>query len=92
MDHLMTLATSLLSSTASRLATVNDGHNDTATYSYLANSPLVSQITYANGATTATATVIRYSAGAWRISSTGTVPASQVPAYPDDDGFGGGLP
>jgi len=40
MDHLMTLATSLLSSTASRLATVNDGHNDTATYSYLANSPL----------------------------------------------------
>ena len=58
MDHLTTRATSILSSTAygydaaSRLQTVNDGHNNTASYSYLANSPLVSQIVFAtNGAT-----------------------------------------
>jgi hypothetical protein len=41
-----------LPAAASRLATVNDGNNSTATYSYLANSPLVSQIVFAtNGAT-----------------------------------------
>src|SRR5439155_19794087 len=31
---------------ASRLQTVSDAFNDTATYSYLANSPLVGQITF----------------------------------------------
>ena len=31
---------------ASRLASVTDGNNNSATYSYLANSPLVSQITF----------------------------------------------
>jgi len=36
-----------LPAAASRLATVNDGKNNTATYSYLANSPLVSQIVFA---------------------------------------------
>ena len=42
---------------ASRLATVNDGGNHTATYSYLANSPLVSQIVFAtNGVTRMTTT------------------------------------
>jgi len=47
MDHLMTLASGALSTTAygydaaSRLQTVNDGNNNTATYSYVANSPLV---------------------------------------------------
>ena len=51
-------ASSVLNSTvygcaaASRLQTVNDGHLNTATYSYLANSPLVSQIAFAtNGMT-----------------------------------------
>jgi len=42
---------------ASRLATVADGHGNTATYNYLANSPLVSQIAFQqNGATRVTTT------------------------------------
>ncbi len=42
---------------ASRLLTVNDGNNNVATYSYLANSPLVSQITFTqNGAKRMTTT------------------------------------
>jgi len=41
---------------------------------------------------TADATIIRYTNGAWRIVSASSVPAGQVPAYPNDDGFGGGLP
>jgi RHS repeat-associated protein len=42
---------------ASRLATVADGHGNTATYNYLANSPLVSQMTFQqNGATRVTTT------------------------------------
>jgi hypothetical protein len=39
------------------LATVNDGNNDVATYSYLANSPLVGQIVFTqNGSTRMTTT------------------------------------
>jgi RHS repeat-associated protein len=38
--------------TASRLSTVTDGNNNSATYSYLANSPLVSQITFKQSGTT----------------------------------------
>ena len=42
---------------ASRLATVNDGNNDVAAYSYLANSPLVGQIVFTqNGSTRMTTT------------------------------------
>ena len=42
---------------ASRLASVTDGNNNSATYSYLANSPLVSQITFKqSGATRMTTT------------------------------------
>ncbi|MDE3100003.1 MAG: type IV secretion protein Rhs, partial [Verrucomicrobiota bacterium] len=37
---------------ASRLSTVSDGDNDSATYSYVANSPLVQQITFAQSGTT----------------------------------------
>ncbi|MDR3560085.1 MAG: hypothetical protein P4N59_01400, partial [Negativicutes bacterium] len=36
---------------ASRLATVSDGNNNLATYSYVANSPLVGQITYQHSGT-----------------------------------------
>ena len=36
---------------ASRLQTVNDGNTDVATYSYVANSPLVGQIALVNGST-----------------------------------------
>jgi len=46
----------------------------------------------ATGTGTATETIIRYTDGAWRTISASTVPAGQVPAYTDDDGFGGGLP
>jgi len=58
--NLTALSSSLLSrtlygyDTASRLQTVNDGNNDVATYSYLANSPLVGQIAFANGTTSMT--------------------------------------
>jgi len=45
---------------ASRLQTVGDGHGDSATYSYLANSPLVSQITFAQNGTTAMTTTKQY--------------------------------
>ncbi len=45
---------------ASRLLTVNDGNNNTATYSYLANSPLVSQIAFANNGTTRMTTTKQY--------------------------------
>jgi YD repeat-containing protein len=47
-------SSSILASTAygydaaSRLATVSDGNGNTAGYSYLANSPLVGQIAFAN--------------------------------------------
>ncbi len=61
--NLTALAASLLSRTIygydadARLAAVNDGNNDTATYSYLANSALVQQIVYAtNGVTRMTTT------------------------------------
>ncbi|MEA2195707.1 MAG: hypothetical protein QOG42_2261, partial [Solirubrobacteraceae bacterium] len=30
--------------------------------------------------------------GAWKSISMNSVPASQVPTYPNHDGFGGGLP
>jgi RHS repeat-associated protein len=46
--------------TASRLSTVSDGNNNSATYSYLANSPLVSQITFAQSGTTRMTTTKRY--------------------------------
>ena len=42
---------------ASRLQTVSDGNNNAATYSYLANSPLVSQIAFTNS-------------GSWRMTTT----------------------
>jgi hypothetical protein len=45
---------------ASRLLSVNDWNNNSATYSYLANSPLVSQITFQNGATTRMTTAKQY--------------------------------
>ena len=56
--NLTAAAASVLSRTTygydstSRLATVNDGTNDTATYSHLANSPLVGQIVLANNGLT----------------------------------------
>lgn len=46
----------------------------------------------ATAAGTDTSRIIRYMSGAWRTVSSHSVPTSQVPAYPDDDGFGGGLP
>ncbi|MDQ6613649.1 MAG: hypothetical protein M3083_02525 [Actinomycetota bacterium] len=46
----------------------------------------------ATATNTNTATIIRYTNGAWRTISASPVPASQVPTYPNDDGFGGGLP
>jgi RHS repeat-associated protein len=45
---------------ASRLATVNDGNNDFVGYSYLANSPLVSQIGFTNGTTRRMTTTKQY--------------------------------
>jgi len=45
---------------ASRLQTVNGGNNDTATYSYLANSSLVGQISYANNGATRMTTSKQY--------------------------------
>jgi hypothetical protein len=39
---------------------VNDGNGDTATYSYVANSPLVGQITFANGAVQRMTTTKQY--------------------------------
>jgi RHS repeat-associated protein len=45
---------------ASRLLTVNDGNNNIATYSYLANSPLVGQIVLANSGTTRMTTAKQY--------------------------------
>ena len=53
-----TLATANYAYTSdSRLSTVSDGNGNSATYSYLANSPLVSQITFKqNGATRMTTT------------------------------------
>ncbi len=47
---------------ASRLLTASDGANNTATYSYLANSPLVGQITFANNGTTRMTTTKQYDA------------------------------
>ena len=41
---------------------------------------------------TASAMVIRYTNGAWRTIAASSVSANQVPTYPNDDGFGGGLP
>lgn len=43
-----------------RLATANDGNNDSATYNYLANSPLVGQITFTNGNTVRMTTTKQY--------------------------------
>ncbi|MDR3377821.1 MAG: RHS repeat-associated core domain-containing protein [Verrucomicrobiae bacterium] len=45
---------------ASRLQTVGDGNGEVATYSYLANSRLVSQIAYAQGSTTRMTTTNQY--------------------------------
>ncbi|MDR3574548.1 MAG: RHS repeat-associated core domain-containing protein [Anaerolineaceae bacterium] len=45
---------------ASRLQTVDDGNNDTATYSYVDNSPLVSQITFKQSGTTRMMTTKTY--------------------------------
>jgi len=59
---ILNLPSSALSATygfdaASRLSTVSDGNGNTATYNYLANSPLVSQIAFKqNGATRLTTT------------------------------------
>jgi len=64
--NLTTLASGVLSQTmygydaASRLSTVNDGNNNSATYSYVANSPLVSQIVYKQGSTTRMTTSKQY--------------------------------
>ena len=43
-----------------RLSTVNDGNGDTANYNYLANSPLVGQIAFANSGTTRMTTTKQY--------------------------------
>lgn len=45
---------------ASRLSIVADGNNNSATYSYLANSPLVSQITFKSNSVTAMTTSKTY--------------------------------
>jgi len=45
---------------ASRLQTVNDGNNNAATYSYLANSPLVGQIAFKQSSTTRMTTSKQY--------------------------------
>jgi RHS repeat-associated protein len=45
---------------ASRLATVSDGNNGSAAYTYLANSPLVSQLTFKQGSTTRMTTTKQY--------------------------------
>jgi len=45
---------------ASRLASVTDGNNNLANYSYLANSPLVSQIVFKQGSTTRMTTTKQY--------------------------------
>ena len=45
---------------ASRLASVADGSGNSATYNYLANSPLVSQITFAQNGTTQMTTTKQY--------------------------------
>jgi RHS repeat-associated protein len=45
---------------ASRLSTVTDGTNNSAAYSYLANSPLVSQITFKQSGTTRMTTTKSY--------------------------------
>jgi len=45
---------------ASRLQTVNDGSNNVAGYSYLANSPLVGQIGFTNGSVGRMATTKQY--------------------------------
>jgi hypothetical protein len=46
--------------TASRLQTVSDGNNNSATYAYLANSPLIGQITFKQGTTTRMTTAKQY--------------------------------
>jgi YD repeat-containing protein len=45
---------------ASRLQTVNDGNNNSATYSYVANSPLVQQIAFKQNGTTRMSTTKSY--------------------------------
>jgi RHS repeat-associated protein len=45
---------------ASRLQTVNDGNNNSATYTYVANSPLVSQIAFKQSTTTRMTTTKSY--------------------------------
>ena len=45
---------------ASRLSTVSDGNGNQATYTYLANSPLVSQVSFANSCTTLMTTAKQY--------------------------------
>ena len=49
--------------TASRLSTVSDGNNNSATYSYVANSPLVGQILFTNNGVQRMATSKQYGKG-----------------------------
>lgn len=44
------------------------------------------------GTSSDTASIIRYTNGEWRTIPAGPVSTNQVPTYPNDDGFGGGLP
>ncbi len=55
-----TLTTTYGYDNASRLLTVNDGSSHVATYSYLANSPLVGQIVYSTGGSTRMTTTKQY--------------------------------
>ena len=45
-----------------------------------------------DGSSTATQLRIVYQAGRWREISRASIPTSAIPQYPDNDGFGGGLP
>jgi YD repeat-containing protein len=72
---------------ASRLLTVNDDNNNVATYSYLANSPLVSQITFQQNSATRMTTTKQYddlnrlTAISSQPSGTGVPPVSFNYAY-----------
>jgi len=72
---------------ASRLQTVSDGHGDSATYSYLANSPLVWQIAFKTNSTTRMTTTKQYdylnrlTSISSQPSGTGVPPVSSHYAY-----------
>lgn len=57
-----------------------------------ANPPGLAAWTKTSDPTLYSLQIVRYQQGAWRLVQHSTVPANQVPAYPDHDGFGGGLP